>query len=121
MARRSNKRTITLDAVRQMALALPGVEEGTMYGAPAFRVRGRMFACQPSHRSAEPGSLVVLVDFEQRRELLEAEPETYYVTDHYLGYPSVLVRLSQVHPDAMSGLLRTAYNFVSAKGKRIRR
>jgi hypothetical protein len=112
------KRAITLDTVRDMALALPGVQEGTSYGAPAWLVHGRMFACQPSHRSAEPGSLVVRVDFDQREELLAAEPETYYVTDHYVGYTSVLVRLSRVHLDAMRDLLRTACNSVSAARQR---
>jgi hypothetical protein len=106
------KRPITLDTVRKIALSLPDVEEGTMYGAPAFRVQGRMFACQPSHRSAEPGSLVVLVDFPVRDEMLNADPDTYYVTDHYVGYTSVLVRLSRVHPDALRDLLLMAYNFI---------
>ena len=112
------KRTLTLETVREMALALPDVQEGTSYGAPAWLVHGRMFACEPSHRSAEPGSLVIRVDFDQREELLAAEPETYYVTDHYVGYTSVLVRLSRVHPDSMRDLLRTACNFVSAARQR---
>lgn len=103
---------VTFGVVRRLALALPGVEEGTMYGGVAFRVGGHMFACQPTHRSAEPDSLVVRIDFEQRDELLRIEPDTYYITEHYVGYPSILVRLSRVHPDAISGLVRTAYNFV---------
>ena len=105
-------RKITLDDVRKLALALPGVVEGTMYGGVAFRVGGRMFACQATNRVAEPDSLVVCLDFEQRDELLRIEPGTYYLKEHYVGYPCVLVRLARVHPDAISGLLRTAYNFV---------
>ena len=110
-------RKVTFDQVRKLALALPGAEEGTMYGGVAFRVGGHMFACQPTHRSAEPNSLVVRIDFDERDELLRIEPDTYYITDHYVGYASILVRLSRVHPDAISGLLRTAYNFVGAKPK----
>jgi hypothetical protein len=109
------KQRLNLEAVRRMALALPDVEEGTIFGAPAFRVRGKMFACQPSHRSAEPDSLVVRVSFENRDDLLAAEPATYYITDHYVGYTSVLVRLSRIQPDALRDLLRMAYNFMSAK------
>lgn len=109
---------VTFEAVRRMALALPAVEEGTIYGAPAFRVHGHMFACRPSHRSAEPDSLVVRVDFESRDELLAAEPKTYYITDHYVGYASVLVRLSRIRRDAMQDLLRMAYNFMSAKRRK---
>jgi hypothetical protein len=101
-----------------MALALPDVEESTMYGAPAFRIRGHMFACQPTHRSAEPNSLVVTVGFDRRDELLGAEPETYYTKEHYQNYPSVLVRLSRVHPDALRDLLRIAYDVAAAKPKK---
>jgi hypothetical protein len=108
------KTRITFDAVRTMALALPEVEERLYYGKPAFFIRGRMFACEASHSSAEPDSLVVRIDFEPRAELVAAEPAVYYLTDHYVGYASVLVRLSKVHPDAMRGLLRTAHTFVSA-------
>ena len=101
-----------------MALALPDVKESTMYGAPAFRIRGHMFACQPTHRSAEPNSLVVIVGFDRRDELLGAEPETYYTKEHYQNYPSVLVRLSRVHPDALRDLLRIAYDVAAAKPKK---
>jgi len=109
------KHGVTFEAIRRMALALPDVEEGTIYGAQAFRVRGQMFACRPSHRSAEPDSLVVRVDFDRRDGLLAEEPETYYITDHYVGYTSVLVRLSRIQADAMRDLLSMAYNFMAAK------
>src|SRR6476661_5085587 len=80
--------------VRRFGLSLPQVEETTMYGAPALEVRGKMFACMASHKSAEPGTLVVRMDFDQRDELIATDPSTYYLTDHYVGYTSVLVRLS---------------------------
>jgi hypothetical protein len=108
---------VTFDTVRRIALALPDVEESTTYGGAAFRVRGRMFVCEPTHRSAEPGSLVVLVGFNRRDELLAAEPETYYTKEHYQNYPSILVRLARIHPDALRDLIGMAHGFISAKGK----
>jgi hypothetical protein len=99
-------------------LTLPGVEESTAYGLPALKVHGKLLACVPSHRSAEPGSLVVRVDFDDRAELLAAAPDVYYVTDHYLNYTSVLVRLSRVTPDALRDLLGMAHKFVSADAAR---
>jgi hypothetical protein len=97
------------DTVRKVGLALPGAEEGTTYGTPALKVGGRMFCCLAAHRSAEPGSLVVLIDFDERDELIAADPDTYYLTDHYVNYPSVLVRLRRVHPDALRDLLHGAW------------
>ena len=112
---------ISFDKVREIGLRLPGAAESTMFGKPALKVRGQMFACLPSHRSAEPDSLMVRVDFENRAELMAAAPDVYYLTDHYVNYPSVLVRLSRIHPDALRDLLGMAWRFVTTKspgGKR---
>jgi hypothetical protein len=108
-------RTIDFDTVRKIGLALPGVEEITAYGSPALKVRGKLLACIAVNRSAEPGSLVVCVDFADRTELLAADPDVYYVTDHYVGYKSVLVRLSRVNSDVLRDLLGMAYKFVTRK------
>ena len=102
-----------LDAVRKIALALPGVEECLTWGKPTFKACGKMMACIPSHRSAEPGSLVVRVDFDDRAALLAEAPEIYYITDHYAGYTGVLVRLSCVTPEMLCDLLGMAHKFVT--------
>jgi hypothetical protein len=107
------KRTINFDTVRSIGLAMPGVEESTTYGQPALKIRGKLLACLPAHRSAEPGSLAVRVDFVDRAELLAAAPDMYYVTDHYVGYNAVLVRLARVNPDVLRDLLGMAYKFVT--------
>lgn len=109
---------VSFDTVREMGLALPDVEEGTTYGSPALKVRGNMFACLAIHRSAEPDTLAIRIDFDQREELMAADPATYYLTDHYVNYPVMLVRLSRVHPDALRDLLLMAWRFVSAKATR---
>src|SRR6202007_2084778 len=112
------KRAVDFETVRKIGLALPGVEESTAYGSPALKVRGKLLACVPAHRSAEPGSLVVRVGFRDSAELLAAEPNFYYVTDHYLDYSAVLVRLSRVSPDVLRDLLGMAHKFVTARRRR---
>ena len=107
--------TVNFDTMRDIALTLPGVEESTAYGVPALKVHGKLLACVPANRSAEPASLVVRVDFDDRAELLDADPAVYYVTDHYVDYSAVLVRLSRVNPDALRDLLGMAYKFVTRK------
>jgi len=89
------------------------VEESTAYGQPALKVHGKLLACIPANRSAEPGSLAVRVDFDDRAELLAADPDVYYVTDHYVGYTAVLVRLSRVNHGMLRDLLGMAYKFVT--------
>ena len=110
------KGTINFDTVREIGLALPGVEESTTYGQPALKIHGKLLACLPAHRSAEPGSLAVRVDFEDRAELLAAAPDVYYLTDHYVAYNAVLVRLSRVNAEVLRDLLGMAYKFVTRSG-----
>jgi hypothetical protein len=88
----AKQKAVTFRTVRRLALALPGVEEGTSYGTPAFRVRGNFLA-----RMWEDGETLVVNCGDDARDLrLEADPDTYFVTDHYRGHPIVLVRLEKV-------------------------
>jgi len=106
-------RNVTFDMVRKIGLALPEVEEGTMYGSPALKVHGRLLTCLAIHKSAEPGSLVLRTDFDERAALLAEEPETYYLTDHYMNHPIVLVRLSRIRTDQLRDLLLSAARFIT--------
>jgi hypothetical protein len=105
--------TINFDTVRHIGLALAGVEESTAFGQPALKIHGKLLATLPANRSAEPDSILVRMDFDDRAELLAAEPDVYYVTDHYVGYDAVLVRLSRVNPDVLVDLLGMAYKFMT--------
>jgi hypothetical protein len=107
------KSTVTFDTARDIALKLPGVELAAAYGVPALKVHGKLLACIPTNRSAEPDSLMVRVDFDDRAEMLAADPAVYYVTDHYVPYNAVLVRLSRINRDVLRDLLGTAHKFVT--------
>src|ERR1700730_1783439 len=100
--------------VESIGCTLPDVEVATTWGQPALKVRGKMFVCIASHKSAEPNTLVVRMDFADRDALVEEEPGTYYLKDHYVNYPCVLVRLSRVRADALRDLIAGAHRFVSA-------
>src|SRR5688500_18270424 len=103
--------------VEAIGRTLPDVEVTATWGKPALKVRGRMFVCIASHKSAEPDTLVVMMDFADRDALIEDDPDTYYLKEHYVGYPCVLVRLSRVHPDALRDLIVGAHRYVSEKSK----
>jgi hypothetical protein len=99
----------TWETVRKLAVALPGVEESTSYGTPAFKVRGKLFV--RLHQSGE--ALVVGMDENDRALRMKADPETYFITDHYLAYPWILVRLSSVQEDDLRELLEDAWRRVA--------
>lgn len=107
----------TFDTVRKIAVTIDNAEESTSYGTPAFKVRGALFARQHN----ESDWLVVATTFEERDELMAADPETYFITDHYLKYPWVLVRMSRVHRDALGDLLRRAARLASTEKPRAKK
>jgi hypothetical protein len=101
--------------VREIATALPDVEESTIHGAPSLKVRGRLLTCPALHRSAEPNTLAVRISLEQRALLVAEDPRVYYVTEHYVNYSTVLVRLSRISRDSLRDLLGMAWTFVNTK------
>jgi hypothetical protein len=103
---------LNFDTVRELGLALPDVVEGTAYGAPALKLSGKLLACIPTNKSAEPNSIVVHIDPEQSAELLREHPDIYYITDHYAQHATVLVRLSKITRTDLRELLRDARRFV---------
>lgn len=109
------KKTIDFDVVREIARTLPGVEESSIHGAPSLKVRGKLLACPALHSSAEPDTIAVKLDFEQRARLIADAPHTYYLTDHYVNHPTVLVRLSRMDRNSLKDLLGMAWRFVSSQ------
>jgi hypothetical protein len=112
------KNKIDFSLVRKIGLGLAGVEESTAYGSPALKLDGKLLACVPANPSAEPDSLMVRVDRDDRAGLLKEAPDVYYVTEHYINYDAVLVRLTAITPDILRDLLRMAYKFVNSNDTR---
>lgn len=102
-------RGVTFETVREAARALPGIEESTSYGTPALKVRGKLFA--RLHQSGE--CFVLRVDLKDRDALLRSEPAVFYLTDHYVDYPWVLVRFLTVDPAALPEMIERAWRLVA--------
>jgi hypothetical protein len=113
---RSANRARPFDLVQSVALSLPGVEASTKYdGSPVLKVAGCFMAGLAGHASAEPDSLVVRVEVEQRDWLLTDAPDIYYVTDYYRPYPIVLARLARLDRAALHDLLSGSHRLTLAK------
>jgi hypothetical protein len=102
---------VTFEDARKIAVAFERVEEGSSYGTPGFKTGGKLFA----RWRPDIEALVVRVEREDRAEMMAADPETYFITDHYLDHPWVLVRLSRVHPDSLRDLLGGAWKLARRK------
>lgn len=103
---------IPFDHLRNILLALPGVEEGPCYGTPGFRVKGKLLA-----RLWEDGETLVLKvgGIDERDMLLETQPELFFITDHYRNYPSVLVRLPAISPETFARRVEASWRAVAPK------
>jgi hypothetical protein len=106
---------MTFADVEKVLLPLEGITDATAYGAPCFKLNGRIFACVAINKQAEPNSLMVRMPIDQRDALIEDEPDVYYLKPHYEPYPCVLVRLSKVRRDALRDLLTGAWRQARAE------
>ena len=103
--------------VRRLGLKLADVEEATSWGSPALKVRGKMFACVPTNKQAEPESVVFRLSFVERDLRLDAEPDHYYLKPHYVNYACVLARVKRLSDAALKELLETSWRFVRTTGR----
>ena len=105
---------INYETVRQIALVLPNVEEGLSYGAPALKVKKKLFIRLREDLCA----IVVRTTFAERDELMAAAPDLFFITDHYLNYEYVLVNLKNITFEALADMIRRSYNLAIQKNKR---
>ena len=106
----------SFEVVRAVGLTLPNVEATTKYdGSPILKLGGCFMAGLAMHPSAEPNTLVVRYDDEEREWLIVDAPETYYLTHYYRKYPLVLVRLSRINRDALRDMLSVSWRLTAEK------
>jgi hypothetical protein len=102
---------VTFEQVRTIALAFPGVEDGTSYGTRALKVRGKLLA--RVHQSID--CLVLRADFLDRQILMQSAPGIFFITDHYRDYPWVLMRFSAVGARDLPDVIERAWRLVAPK------
>lgn len=105
------RRGVTFEQAREPMLALPGVEEGSSYGTPGFRVKGRLLS-----RLREEDVLVLrpLDDIEQRF-LMSTDPAAFFQTEHYRGSTAILVRLSEVRLAQLGEIIEQSWRRLAPK------
>jgi hypothetical protein len=103
---------VTKAQLRKIALSFPEANEKPSYGRPAYFVAKKFFT---RHR-AEDDSLVWIVgSIDERDHLLEIDPRTYFITDHYKDYPSVLVRMARIDTAMLQKMLDRRWRAIAPK------
>ena len=100
------------DDVVEIGMRLPEVEAGTWFATPSLKV-GNKGMCR---LRTNPDALVLRVtDLGEREALLQGQPDTFFSTPHYDGYPYVLVRLEKVDSAELAELLEDAWRVRAPK------
>ena len=100
------------DDVVALGTRFPGVEVGTSFGTPALKVRKKGICRLRSN----PDALVVrVVDVEDQHALVRGQPDVFFTTPHYEGWPYVLVRLDVVEREQLAELLEDGWRVMAGK------
>ncbi len=99
------------DDIRAIALALPGVIDGTSYGTPALKVGGKLIA--RLHQSID--CVVLRCELLDREILMQSAPDAFFITDHYRDYPWILLRIGAVDKRVLPELIQRAWRLVASK------
>ena len=107
---------MTWDEAIAFALSLPDTELGSSYGKAAVKVasNGRAFL-YPSHEADT--SFAVGIDLDSVEMLKTTEPETYWQTPHYEGWPAVLIRYDCADEGRIRETIARSRNWAAALPK----
>ncbi len=103
---------VTKADLKTIALSFPGAKEETSYRQPAFKIEKKFF----TRLRSEDDSIVWIVDsIDERDHLIEMDPKTYFITDHYRNYPSVLVRIARLDKAMLKTMLERRWRAIAPK------
>jgi hypothetical protein len=98
--------------LRRIALSFPEASEKLSYGKPSFFIAKKFF----TRLRDEDASIVWIVgSIDERDHLLEMDPRTYFITDHYRDYPSVLVRIARIDKTILRKMLERRFRAIAPK------
>ncbi len=106
----SGKGGVTFDDVREIALELPDVREGITHGSSSFYLGKKFLGVR-----GEGDILIMKSAIVDRDLLVQLEPEKYFITDHYVPFDYVLVRIDKVDRDEVRDLFHKAWRRLALK------
>ncbi len=106
--------------VERFATELPEVAEGVRFGGRVWRVREKAFVWDRPLRTrdleelgddARPGPILgaSTTDIDEQLALVEGEPEYCFITQHFTGFPAVLIQLDRIPADRLREIITDAW------------
>lgn len=105
-----------VERLRKAMASLPGVNESTSYGTPSLKIGEKLIS-----RVKDARTLVVICPLEEKPALMEAASDIYFETDHYRGWPAILVRVDAISDAELVHRLQCTIRLQTAKPSRGKR
>jgi hypothetical protein len=103
---------LTAAQFKAIALAFPGANEKPSYGYPSVFIEKKYF----TRLRSQDNSLTLHVgSIDEREMLIEADPKTFHVTDHYRDYPIVLARLDKIDAATLKAMLERRWREIVSR------
>jgi hypothetical protein len=103
---------VTKAQLRKVALSFPEAHEKPSYGRPSYFIAKKFL----TRLRDEDDSIVWIVDtIDERDNLIELDPKTYFITEHYRDYPSVLVRIARINETMLKKMLERRFRKIAPK------
>jgi hypothetical protein len=102
---------LSWDAIVAYALSLPDAQPGTHFGKPTVKANDHALVSP----GREPGSFVLHIDVDTKLMLMATDPETYWQTPHYDGWPALLVRYDSADPKRVLAMIARAHDWAVAR------
>jgi hypothetical protein len=98
------------------ALTLPDTELSTSFGRPAVKIvsNGRAFLYS-GHESGT--SFGIALDLDTIEMLKETDPDTFWQSPHYEGWPAVLIRYDSDDPERVRAMIERSRDWSAARPK----
>ena len=95
-----------------MALSFPLAGEKPSYGKPSFFIAKKFFT---RLRSEDQSIVWIVGSIDERDNLIELDPKTYFITAHYRDYPCVLVRIKRINQALLRKMLERRWRAIAPK------
>ena len=103
---------LTAAQFKKIALSFPEAHEKSSYGSPSIFIAKKFFT---RLRKQDDSIVLIIGSIDEREMMIESDPKTFHITDHYRDYPAVLVRIGRIDEKTLRGMLERRWRAIAPK------
>jgi hypothetical protein len=103
---------ITKAQFDKIALSFPEAHAKLSYGQPSIFIAKKFFT---RLRSQDDSIVLIVGSIDEREMMIESDPKTFHITEHYRNHPSVLVRIARLNEKTLHAMLERRWRAIAPK------